>query len=265
MLGYSFDNLDIKDICEDDFAELRKAVPTHGVICIKNQNLTIDALIALTRKFGEPVLLPEGLRFNNTIPDYPELARVSNLSPDGTLIKKHQAAEYWHVDGDFWQPGQNYIYNFLYSVKVPERGGKTGFIDMRKAYQALTGELKKEIENLSFLSSCKDIPDFKVASPEEYLPDAYHKIKHKHIETELESIYINYPTTQLLGKTAEESAKVLADLFEIIEAPEHGYEHDWQVGDLLIWDNTSVMHRSLGGYYDSPRLLYRTQAFMQPL
>ncbi|MEM0953249.1 MAG: TauD/TfdA family dioxygenase [Pseudomonadota bacterium] len=265
MLGYTLKDLDLKTMDDASFIALRRAVPEHGVVCVKNQSLDIEDLIALTRRFGEPVLLPKGLRFNNTLDEYPELARVSNLLPDGTLIKQHQAAEYWHVDGDFWQPGQNYIFNFLYSVKVPDRGGRTGFADLRNAFDALDDGLKSRIKDLQFLSSCAAIPDFEVASPDEYLPDAYHNVTHRHVETGRQGLYVNYPTTKIHGLSDRESEEILEALFEVIESPQNTYQHEWQPGDLLIWDNTSVMHRSMGGYADSPRLLYRTQAFMQPL
>src|ERR1700741_4700214 len=108
MLGYSIKNVDLKNLSQEEFLEIRNAVPTHGVICIKNQNLDEQELVEFTQKMGEPVLLPEALGFNNTQKQFPDLARVSNVLPDGTLIKNHTAAEYWHSDGDFWQPGRNY-------------------------------------------------------------------------------------------------------------------------------------------------------------
>ena len=82
-------------------------------------------------------MLPEGLRFNNTQKVYPELTRFSNIRPDGTLINKHTAAECWYSDGDFWQPGRNYLFNLLYSLIVPERGGATGIADLWLAYEKL--------------------------------------------------------------------------------------------------------------------------------
>ena len=199
MHAYIFDNIDIRDLNRDELFSLRKAVPEHGVICIKHQNLDVSDLVEFTKLFGKPVKLPDGLRFNNTLDEYPELARISNFKPDGTLIKQHNAAEYWHVDGDFWQPGQNYIFNFLYSVEVPNQGGETGFADLRQAYQLLDQELKNEIENLRFISSCAAIPDFKHAKKNEHLPDACHPIKHRHVETEKEGLYINYSSTPIEG------------------------------------------------------------------
>jgi len=40
------------------------------------------------------------------------------------------------------------------------------------------------------------------------------------------------------------------------------YVHEWKQGDLVIWDNTRVMHASLGGYESQPRKLWRVEAHM---
>ncbi len=265
MLGFTFENVDITKLSPDQFAEIRKAVPYHGVICIKNQELNEDDLVLFTKKLGIPVLLPEALRFNNTKKEYPELARVSNILPDGTLIKSHKAAEYWHSDGDFWQPGQNYIFNLLYSQVVPAVGGETGFADLRMAYESLSSELKERIEDLEVIVCCDEIPDFKDTKPEDRQPDAYHRIKHVHAETQMTGLYIGHTLAKIKDLPQAESEEIIRQLVKEIERPANQYMHKWSAGDVLIWDNTSVMHRSMGGYGDSPRLLFRTQAFMSPL
>lgn len=265
MLGFTFENLDLKNLSQADFMRLRHAIPQHGVVCIKNQSLSVDDLVALTRRIGEPVHLPEALRFNNTYNQYPELARVSNILPDGTLLKSHKAAEYWHSDGDFWQPVRNFLFNLLYSEIVPETGGETGFADLRMAYQGLKESVRKQIQDLKVVVSCDGIPDFRDVPPEDREPDAYHAIRHEHIETGTIGLYFGHTFAEIDGLAREKSDLLIAELVKAIERPENQYMHKWDSGDLLIWDNTSVMHRSMGGYGDSPRLLYRTQAFVEAL
>ncbi|CAA6829546.1 MAG: Putative taurine catabolism dioxygenase [uncultured Aureispira sp.] len=265
MLGFTFENLDIKNLTQDQFIAIRKAVPLHGVVVIKNQNLCEEDLIAFTHKFGTPVLLPEALRFNNTKREHPELARVSNILPDGTLLKDHTAAEYWHSDGDFWQPGQNYIFNVLYSLIVPKVGGDTGFVDLELAYNSLSEDLKKKIENLEITVSCDEIPDFKDIKPEDRQPDALHRIKHEHIETKKIGLYLGHLFAKLNDLAPAESDTIMGQLTQAIENPANQYVHKWSVGDVLIWDNTAVMHRGMGGYQNFKRLLFRTQAFIEPM
>lgn len=265
MRIHTFSDLNLQEAAPARFQELRKSVPEHGVVLVKNQSLSLDQLVALTRRFGNPLHLPEGLRFNNTYAEYPEIARVSNVLPDGSLLKNHKAAEYWHSDGDFWQPEDNYLFNFLYAEVVPPVGGETGFSDLREAYNLLSEEVQTRIEDLSVLVRCDDIPDFKDSSEEEKQPDARHRIKHVHPETGQTGLYFGHTKALIEGVPQAEADHILSHLVRAIEDPSTQYIHQWEPGDLLIWDNTSVMHRGMGGYHDHPRVLYRTQARIQPL
>ncbi|MFK7797953.1 MAG: TauD/TfdA dioxygenase family protein [Aureispira sp.] len=264
MLGFVIEDINLNQLSEEDFQRIRKAVPEHGVVAIKGQSISVDTLVTLTERFGRPLHLPEGLRFNNTEKEYPALARVSNILPDGTLLKGHKAAEYWHSDGDFWQPGDNYIFNFLYSKIVPQEGGQTGFVDLRWAYEQLPAATQEELIDKTVLVSCDDIPDFKDATEEERQPDALHKIKHEHIETQRVGLYFGHAKAAVHNVAPETSDRLMGELVAAIENPSIQYIHEWEEGDLLIWDNTSVMHRGMGGYKDYPRLLFRTQAFISP-
>ena len=247
MLGFVIEDINLNQLSEEDFQRIRRAVPEHGVVLIKQQAISIDTLVELTERFGRPLHLPEGLRFNNTEKDYPALARVSNILPDGTLLKGHKAAEYWHSDGDFWQPGDNYIFNFLYSRIVPKEGGQTGFVDLRLAYEQLPAATQEELTDKAVLVSCDDIPDFKDAKEEERQPDALHKIKHEHIETQRIGLYFGHTKAAVHNVTPETSDRLMRQLVAAIENPAIQYIHEWEEGDLLIWDNTSVMHRGMGG------------------
>jgi alpha-ketoglutarate-dependent taurine dioxygenase len=257
---------DLRSMSDERIEELRSVlVPKHGVILLKNQtNLSKDDIMRITERFGEPVALPKSLRFNNTYDDYPALARISNVMPDGTLLKQHKGAEYWHSDGDFWGPRRNYIFNFLYAEVVPPVGGATGLVDLRRAYHRLDENTKEEIKDIKVVVKCKDIPDFKGA-PDEFLqPDAYHKIRHEHIVTGTVGLYIGTVQAKIHSLPPEESDRIMKKLVEAITDPLDQLVHQWEAGDMLIWDNTSTMHRSMGGYFDHPRILYRTQAFMDP-
>lgn len=261
---YTIAGEDLRTMSSDRVTELKEVlIPKHGVILLKNQtHLSMDDMMTITHRFGTPVNLPESLRFNNTYDAYPALARISNIKPDGTLIKSHKGAEYWHSDGDFWGPRRNYVFNFLYAEVVPPVGGQTGLVDLRRAYHRLDDTTKQEINDLEIVVKCSDIPDFKGASDTFMQPDAYHKIRHEHIVTGTVGLYIGSKDSTIHGVSQTESDRLMAKLYAAIADPSDQLIHQWEAGDMLIWDNTSTMHRSMGGYMDHPRVLYRTQAFM---
>ena len=256
-----FENVDVKNLSQEEFEEIRKAVPQNGVILIKNQHLSLDELVAWTKRFGETVELPDGLRFNNFHKEYPEVTRISNILPNGELLQNYSGAEYWHSDGDFWQAPKNYVFSCLYAEKVPPTGGETGFADLRLAYNGLSQELKDKIKNLRVWVSPKNIPDFAGAKESELPPDAYHNIAYLHPETQLLCLYFGCTASDIEGLSREEGQALLKELMAEVEKNEYVYAHKWNPNDLLMWDNTSTMHRSLGGYGNYPRLMYRTQAY----
>lgn len=254
-------DLDVKNLTEADFTFLRQSVQEYGFMVLKNQDLTLDDLVAWTARWGQPIQLPDGLRFNNFHIEYPEVTRISNILPSGELLTNHNAAEYWHSDGDFWQSPRNYVISFLYAEQVPPYGGETGFADLRNAYQNLSPAQRQKIAGQRVWVAPKHIPDFAGAKPEELPPDAYHDIAYQHLATGKTSLYFGCLAADIEHKSRAEGQALLQELMETVAQPSNCYAHQWQANDLLIWDNTAVMHRSMGGYGNFPRLMYRTQAF----
>lgn len=248
----------VSDANTADIQLLKRALEVHGAVCLPGSNLTPLQLKEFSAKWGEVLLLPPGLAFNAQIASVPEVARVGNVAADGSVMKKHTAAEYWHHDGDFWGTGENHILNFLYCVKTPEVGGNTGFLDTRKAFLDLSEEEKKKLLNAYIVVHGSDIEDFKHLPAEAQPADVKHAVLLKHPHTGQQSLYLPESSTgiqdadgNLIGQTKDYVSKIEKN---------YKIEYKWTEGDLLIWDNITTMHRSMGGYFDSPRLLLRCQA-----
>lgn len=117
--------------------DIKQALWTNGVICIKNQTLTTEQQIEFTRKWGEVVILPSFYAFDNREPEYPAIVRVGNIRLDDSVKPNSKDAEYWHKDGDFRQPGQNFILSILHPKEIAQVGGQTGYVDCEQAYNDL--------------------------------------------------------------------------------------------------------------------------------
>jgi taurine dioxygenase len=248
----------ISDLDSEEIILLKKNLMHHGIICLPKQDIKPVELLNFTEKWGEVLALPAGLAFNNQEPNLPQIARVGNVRPDGTVIPNNTLAEYWHHDGDFWQSGENHIINFLYGVKIPTKGGRTGFLDTRKAYQELSEIEKAKLENSYIVVHSSDITDFKDAKEEEKPQNAKHPVCFPNPFTKEIALYLpeSYTGINKDGQTIGFSK----DYIEQIQAQQGIFQYVWEVGDLLIWDNLQVMHRSMGGYFDEARLLFRCQA-----
>lgn len=189
----------------------------------------------------------------------PSIARVGNVRADGGIIEGARFAEYWHHDGDFWPSGNNFVINFLSCRLVPEAGGNTGFLDMQIAYQELSPERRRELEGAYIEVRPSEISDFQMAPADELPPNVVHSVLQPHPLSGKIALYL--PDSRSGIQAADgHFIQGVAEALAALQAEQAVYQHRWSPGDLLIIDNLQVMHRSMGGFGDSPRLLYRCQS-----
>lgn len=252
----------IPDLGDEDISLLLKLLVQHGVLCFVNQPLSPRELHAFASRWGAVVELPAGLALANQEPGLPSITRVGNIRPDASIIPSMRFAEYWHHDGDFWPSGQNFIVNFLSSVRVPIVGGHTGFLDSRLAYERLEEPHRSGLEGATITVRASQISDFKKAAPHELPPDVQHPVLFPHPLTQQLALYLPDSSTGIQKKDGQFWGTV-ESLVESSQQKVGIVEHAWAEGDLVVMDNLQVMHRGMGGYGDHPRLLYRCQARIQ--
>jgi taurine dioxygenase len=250
----------VSDLAEDEIRSLLGLLAHHGVLCIVRQPpIAPRQLHDFCRRWGEVVELPAGLALANQEPGLPSITRVGNIRPDGSIIPGVRFAEYWHHDGDFWQPGQNFIVNFLSAVRISPVGGRTGFLDSRLGYEMLSDSERADLADAHIWVRASEISDFKKAAPHELPPDARHPVCLPHPITKQIALYLPDSSTGI-QKMDGQFLTTVESVIESFQEKVGLYEHAWADGDMLIIDNLQVMHRSMGGYGNHPRLLYRCQA-----
>lgn len=150
----------------------------------------------------------------------------------------------------------------MYSRIVPEVNGETGFLDLREAFKHIACKHRTffdELSNRKVVVKSSEIPDFRHTGMD--LPHAYHRILGKHVVTNDDIVYYGHRDAQIQGLNATESEDMLYELENIISSQDYyKYLHRWSPNQMLIWDNTLVMHRAMGGVGTQARLLLRTQA-----
>jgi taurine dioxygenase len=249
----------VTELSDEAIGLLHQIVAAHGVVCLDRQPVTPRQLVTFAGRWGEIVELPAGLAHKHQEPGLTSITRVGNVRTDGSIIPGVRFAEYWHHDGDFWAPGQNYILNFLSGVHVPSVGGHTGFLDTRRACDLLTDAQRADLDGAYICVRASEIDDFAAASANELPPDVRHAVLSPHPSTRQFALYLPDSSTGVQTRTGEPLGAV-NDFVDAIGRKIGIVEHRWAVGDLVIVDNLQVMHRSMGGYGDLPRLLYRCQA-----
>lgn len=149
----------------------------------------------------------------------------------------------------------------MYGEIIPQVGGETAFANCQKAYLTLNTDLRKLLEGKKIIVDPKRIPNFYV---KDTTKAAEHDIIATHNESHKKSLYASGPieVITIKNQTDDQSRSLMKKIHAHILKENNIYIHKWKKGDLLIWDNLTMLHRSLGNYGDQPRLLYRTQAQM---
>lgn len=244
-------------ISEDDYRAVRCALLEQKVVVISDQSLDVAALVAFGRRFGR--LVPHILdQYHH--PETWEISIISNVVESGkgrTTAKP--AGAYWHSDLSYdAEPADA---TMLYSLELPAAGGDTVFADMCGAYAGLPDATKRRIENLRAIHRHgKALAGGAVvelnSTQQAAHPEVEHPVVRVHPETGRKALFVNPGfTVRIVGVAAEESASLLAELYDRALRPELHYRHRWRVGQIVACDNRSTMHTATDDY---PRAARRT-------
>lgn len=264
-LGVVVDVGNLTELTKEGVSEIIDAVRGHGMIVIKSQNLTRAQQVDLTSMLGETVILPSSFEGKDPEPDQPAIQRITNFWANDTWKGPTTFGGHWHQDGQFWSSPKHNILSILHAQKVPPEGGETGFADLRAAMATLSTPLIERSKNVSIHASVRKIKDFQNGREEDYalFPDAVHHLLAYHSLDGGPMLYLGSPhmTVNGLG-TLEDGRKHLDMLFRHATSPSFTYFHSWDVGDVIIWDNTQTLHHAMPYNNDGShkREFYRTQS-----
>lgn len=265
-VGAEIVGVDLAALSDAGFAFIMQAWDTHSALLFRDQHLSHDALVAFSRRFGGLDLAPIQENGRTAVPGYPEIYVVSNiLGPDGKPIGSLGAGEaVWHTDMSYLENPPDA--SMLYALEVPPTGGDTWVCGMNVACASLPAALRKAVAGRSikhdgtynsggYLRAGVTANDDPVTSI-----GVVHPIICAHPRTGTPTLYLGRrKNAYVVGLPLDESESLLDALWEHATRPEHLYVHRWRVGDLLLWDNRSTMHRRDPFDAGSRRLMLRTQ------
>lgn len=265
-LGAEVAGVDLRQVTDAQFAAILAAWAAHDVLLFRSQALSPDDLIAFSRRFGELDHAPiqeNGRRF---VEGRPELYVVSNvLGADGQPIGSLGAGEaVWHTDMSYLPSPPKA--SMLYALEIPPAGGDTHFCSMSAAWAALPAALQARIAGLrvkhdgtynsgGFVRAGVTPTDDPRTSP-----GALHPLVCRHPETGRPGLYLGRRRNAYIdGLDLAESEALLDALWAEATRPAHAWAHRWRVGDLVLWDNRSTMHRRDPFDAAARRIMHRTQ------
>ena len=249
-------------------AEIEAAMNRYAVLVFHGQSLTSEQQLAFTRWFG-PLDLgrKKAVKTGSRLAEE-EMVDLSNLDENGYVfdrnhrkILSNMGTRLWHTDSSYKRPAAKF--SILSAHAVPPSGGETEYADMRAAYDALPDALRSECEGrfaehwvhhsrstLGFEPTAEEI---KAAMPPVRWP-----LIRTHSGSGRKLIYIGAHARQVIGLSVPEGRILLRDLLEHATQRQFVYQHKWQVGDVVIWDNRAVLHRGCRYDLSFPRDIRRT-------
>ena len=264
-LGAEVIGVDLRDVDGDTFGAIHKAWLDHLVLLFRGQSLSDDQLIAFSRRLGELDLAPiqeTGRRF---VEGYPEIYIVSNVIEKGAPIGSLGAGELvWHTDMSYQEDPPKA--SMLYALEVPPEGGKTGFVNMYEAYQALPWQLKERITGLrvkhdgTYNSGGYIRAGVAPTDDPREAPGMIHPLVCTHPETGRKCLYLGRRRNAYIeGLSLADSEALLDEIWAYATRDELTWYNDWRVGDLVLWDNRCTMHRRDPFDPAARRVMHRTQ------
>lgn len=237
------------------------ALEKHGVLVFPRLGLTDEEQLAFTAQLGnggESVKFPGGAALEENIF---KIAFDPNDEGRNDYVK---VSFFWHIDGMCANAPLPKA-ALLTARSVAKRGGQTEFANTIVAYERLPQAEKSEIAELEALHTPAAGFRWVVDQPthEERARWGAHAFEKKHPivwrqPTGRRSLLLSTTADHIVGMPLPEGRALLSRLVEWTVQPDFKYRHEWQEGDLLIWNNHGVMHRVIPYDASSGRSMHRT-------
>jgi taurine dioxygenase len=267
-LGAEIAGIDLSTaLPQADIDAIEAAWRERLVVVFHGQKLSDPQLIAFSRNFGEldpPGPNPYGEPFNK---EHPELNVISNVVENGRPIGNLGDGEaVWHADMTYVEvPPKAAILHAL-EVPPPEAGGSTYFANMFAAYESLPADLKEAaagrtaVHDASRNSAGMLRKGYKEVTDVRETVGAHHPLVRTDPKSGRKALFLGRrPSAYVLGLSVAESEALLDALWAHATQPRFAMCHQWKVGDVLMWNNLSVLHRRDPFDPRSRRIMHRSQ------
>ena len=246
-----------------EFSELEQTFFRAQLLVLRDQRLTPQQFLAFARRFGppEPHVIDQ---FHH--PEESNILILSNRKKNGQAIGLADAGSYFHTDYSYLQvPARA---TMLYSIEVPKAGGPTLFANQYAAYDELSDAMKRRIAPLIAVHhygnrKVADEMSRVAASPltdeqKAKMPLITHPLVRPHPVTERKALYaVSGSSYGIVGMPEDEAVALLDELAAHATQPKYVISYPYRVGDVVIWDNASLLHSATLTEPDDPRTLWR--------
>jgi len=248
--GSAFVDPEVATACLRDLVE-------HGVVVYRDAHVGDDDLVAFSHLLGDVVVAPMG-----GLTDHPEISPVSLDPARSELAAYRRSTFFWHIDGANDRVPQKAT--LLAAREVADEGGDTEFADTYAAYAALSDGERERLAAVKVVHSMEASQLLVYPEPTPKQRAAWSSVpsrEHPLVWTRPDgrtSLLVGATAGEVVGRDRVEGRALLDDLLDHCTQPQFVRRHQWRPGDLVVWDNTGMLHRALPYEPTSRRLLHRT-------
>ena len=246
-LGAEVSGLDFsQNLREQDAETIENAFLKHHLLCLRSDPLTAKAFVTLARHFGTPKLHLLRRQRHDDVPEVTIHDSTYKKPEDKPKDLKLDRRSAWHTDDSYFEvPAKTTL---LQGIELPNSGGQTQFCNTHKAYENLPEEEKQRVCGLQAVHAYDTIraparAAKRTQTEEEETPEVIHPLIRTHEDTGTKAFFFNpNRTDRIVGVERTKSDMLLDWVHKTITKDEYRYDHEWRIGDILIWDNRCVVH-----------------------
>jgi taurine dioxygenase len=265
-MGVEVEGLDLSaPLTQTQFGEVRELLHRHHVLVFRAQALEPRQFHAFASRFGppEPHLLDQ---FHHA--GIPDILILSNVVKDGKPTGLADGGTYWHTDYSYLpMPARA---TALHSIQVPQAGGDTLFADQELAWEELPERMKQRIAGMTTLNvyGNRDNLDLSTRTSAPHVSQAQkdrrgatlvrHPLVRRHPYSGRQALYSVSGTSYAIESLPDDEAlALLRELAAHSTQPKYRHSVKYGVGDVVVWDNASVLHSATLTDPSHPRTLHR--------
>ncbi|MGD8913599.1 MAG: TauD/TfdA family dioxygenase [Candidatus Thiodiazotropha sp.] len=251
-IGCKVSGIDGLTASPDEIRQIKDLLYQYKIIVLKGQNLSEKQFCDLSARLGLPIPY---LQENYHHPNYPLIFVSSNILQNGKKFGVARTGGYWHSDTSFLQ--EPVALTMLYPQVIPIHSHRTTlYIDLEKALNDMPTRLRSRIENCRFIHSGKwkykvretdvglDLSEI-LGIIHQVQPPVIHPAIIRHPVTGSEVLFVSRGfTIGIEGKGTDESKELLDEVFDFVEQACFISEFQWELGDIIIWDNRFLTHKA---------------------
>lgn len=242
-------------------ARILDALNRYNVLVLPQLDMSDEIFLELTGALGEKH--DNAVTDDGTAVSQKGIFRIALDKDDRTQREFILGNDFWHMDGMSYKVPVKAT--LLKCEAAPREGGDTGFANLHAAYEALPQETKEKLAGFKvghcLSSSLRRLYEHPSQEDFDRWDAIFPRLEHPLVWTQengKSALLIGSTANDITGMGEEESRALLDELLEWCTQDRFTYRHKWRDGDLVIFNNPGLLHRSYPYNDAAGRLMHRT-------